>query len=233
MEFFEAIEARRSVRKFKPEAVDEDKIRKAIQAALLAPNSSNMQPWEFYWVRSPEKKAALAAACFSQPAATTAAELIVAVARVDTWKRNLALMLATFEKSSGKVPASALSYYRKLVPMMYWKDPFGIAGLLSWLVFTIVGFFKPVPRSPYSRSALFAMVSKTTALACENLMLALTAQGLGSCPMEGFDERRVKKILGLGRGSQVVMIVSTGVADSAGVFGPRIRFDSALFVHEV
>ena len=36
---------------------------------------------------------------------------------------------------------------------------------------------------------LFETVSKSTALACQNFMLALVAEGFDSCPMEGFDER--------------------------------------------
>jgi len=55
---------------------------------LMAANSSNLQPWEFYWVQNPEKKAALVKACLDQPAAKTAQELIVAVARFDTWKQT-------------------------------------------------------------------------------------------------------------------------------------------------
>ncbi len=51
MEFFEVVRQRRSVRKFTGQKVEEIKIRKSLDAALIAPNSSNMQPWEFYWVR--------------------------------------------------------------------------------------------------------------------------------------------------------------------------------------
>lgn len=39
--------------------------------------------------------------------------------------------------------------------------------------------------------------TKSTALAAQNLMLALRAHGYDSCPMEGFDEHRVKKLLNL------------------------------------
>ena len=55
MEFFEVIKKRRSVRKFTEQPVDSELIRKALDAALIAPNSSNMQSWEFYWVKDPQK----------------------------------------------------------------------------------------------------------------------------------------------------------------------------------
>jgi nitroreductase len=51
--------------------------------ALLAPNSSNLQPWTFYVVQNPTKKKQLVKACLNQLAAKTASELIVCVARTD------------------------------------------------------------------------------------------------------------------------------------------------------
>ena len=72
MEFFELVNKRRSVRKFTNEKVPSEVIRKCLRTAVLAPNSSNLQPWEFYWIRSLEKKEAIVSACFSQNAAKTA-----------------------------------------------------------------------------------------------------------------------------------------------------------------
>ena len=92
MDFFEIIDKRRSVRKFSNKTIPEEVIIKALNAALLAANSSNLQPWEFYWVKDDNKKEDLIKACFSQNAAKTAQELIVAVSRIDTWKRNRSLI---------------------------------------------------------------------------------------------------------------------------------------------
>ena len=100
MDFFETVKQRRSVRKYFPTKVPESVVEKALDAALLAPNSSNMQPWEFYWVRSESKKARLVEACFNQFAAKTAAELIVVVARSDHWRRNQELMLKELDKQN-------------------------------------------------------------------------------------------------------------------------------------
>jgi nitroreductase len=63
-------------------------------------------------------------------------------------------------------------------------------------------------------------------------MLAITAQGYSTCPMEGFDERRVKKILRLGGSSTIVMVISVGKEDPAGIYGARIRLDPSLFLFE-
>ena len=66
---------------------------KCLNAAILAPNSSNLQTWEFYWVRNLEKKKKVIEACFSQNAAKTAKEIVIAIARIDTWQRNRDLII--------------------------------------------------------------------------------------------------------------------------------------------
>ncbi len=233
MEFFEVLKTRRSVRKYTADPVPPDVIPRCIDAALIAPNSSNMQPWEFYWVRSPQKKAELSTYCFSQPAASTAPELVVAVARRDTWRRNQALMLAALSKNS-KVPASAITYYKKIVPFAYVQGWFSSIGLCKSIFLNVAGLFRPVPRNPCSLGELDQVLVKTTALACENFMLAAVAQGYGCCPMEGFDEVRVKKLLGLPKyNSRVVMVMSVGKTDPKGIFGPQMRFERDLFAFEV
>jgi len=45
--FFSLIQNRRSVRKFKPQPVEETKIEKLVEAALRAPSSRSINPWEF------------------------------------------------------------------------------------------------------------------------------------------------------------------------------------------
>jgi nitroreductase len=232
MEFFEAVETRRSVRKYLPEPVPKEVIERALSAALLAPNSSNLQPWEIYRVSTPEKKAALIKAAFDQSAAATAAELLVFVARTDTWKRNRALVLEELARR-GNTPRQQLDYYKKFVPLFYSHGFLNITGLLKQAAFSIVGLLRPVPRGPFSKSRVKAMLSKTVALACQNFMLAIAAQGYSSCPMEGFDENRVKRILGLGSQSSVVMMISVGKQNAEGIYGGRLRLDPKLFLFEV
>ena len=93
MNFFDVINKRRSVRKFSNIDVPESVMRKCLESCILAPNSSNLQPWEFYWIRDKEKKEKVIQACFSQNAAKTAKELVIAVSRIDTWKRNRDLII--------------------------------------------------------------------------------------------------------------------------------------------
>lgn len=60
MELFEAIKTRRSIRKYKPDPVEEEKLQAVLEAARLAPSWANTQCWEFIVVRNPEVKRRLA-----------------------------------------------------------------------------------------------------------------------------------------------------------------------------
>lgn len=232
MEFFDAINTRRSVRRFTSSTVPDEVIRKALDAALKAPNSSNLQPWEFYWFKSENKKAELVKACLFQGTARSANHLVVAVSRIDTWTRNrddIVQQMNSHEPLSDDLK----NYYFKIIPSLYTHDFLGISALFRYLLFTLTGFFKPIVRRPVTRGDLFEIVTKTTALACQNFMLSIAAQGFGSCTMEGFDEKRIKKILKLGTKAHVVMVIGVGEPAPGGIFGPQFRVDPKLVIHEL
>ena len=232
-EFVKVVESRRSVRVFDESPIPEEIVNKCLDMALLAPNSSNLQSWEFYWVRSQEKKSQLVKACFSQPAARTAQEIIVAVARTGTWRRHAKAMMDELGSGEVKPPPSLMTYYTKIVPFVYTVGPLGVFGFFKKILFFIMGMFKAVPREPTSKSELKMWAIKSTALACENLMLAFRAFGYDTCPMEGLDSWRVRKILDLPRDAVVVMAISAGKRDVKGVYGPRFRFSRDQFVKEI
>lgn len=56
---FETIQRRRSVRRYANRPVEEEEILKLLEAARLAPSSSNTQPWHFVVVRNPQTIAGL------------------------------------------------------------------------------------------------------------------------------------------------------------------------------
>lgn len=232
-EFEKVIEARRSIRLYTTDPVPADIVEKCLDIALKAPNSSNLQQWQFYWIQNKEKKKAIAEACFNQPAARTAAELIVAVARTDTWKKHAEQMLETFKDQPIEVPKSAVEYYKKLCPIVYNQGPLGLFGLLKKIGFFITGLARPIVREPTNQADMRVWAHKSTALACENLMLAFSAYGYDTCPMEGYDSKRVKSILGLPKKAEICMIVSAGKRDVKGVYGPRVRFPREQFIFKV
>ena len=130
-EVIKTIKSRRSVRSFTDVSIPEDVMMSCLELALLAPTSSNLQCWEFYWVKDSSKKEKLKKYCLGQPAASTAKELIVCVARTDTWKKNNQQILSDFENSDREVPRAVLSYYRKIVPLAYNQGFLGLFGLFK------------------------------------------------------------------------------------------------------
>ena len=122
------IQTRRSVRLFDPDVpVPPEVMRRSLQRAVLSPNSSNLQLWEFYWVRDPKKRAAMTPICMGQNAADTAQELVVVVCRKDLWRQRLSAVLeqqiALFKEKFGEPLSSkqkrVLWYWERLVPLMY------------------------------------------------------------------------------------------------------------------
>ena len=229
--FRKVIESRRSVRKFTDKPIPEDVLDACLDLALLAPNSSNLQPWTFYVVQSSTKKKQLVKACLGQLAAKTASELIVCVARTDRIdemaKRNIN------EFPFPKVPTMVQKYY-KFIPYNYKTGYFNAIGNLKKVAFRVARTLdKQLPVTAFNSADAKLWASKTTALACENLVLALRAYGFDSCMMEGFDEPLVAKILKLNDQQYPVMVIGAGERAEDGVFFPQYRFDRNLFIEKV
>lgn len=231
-EFKKVVESRRSVRHYTQESIPDEVVQECLRLGLLAPNSSNLQPWEFYWVRSEDKLKKLKAFCLNQPAARTAPTLIACVARPDLWKRGQRINQEYFANRHD-TPKSVHAYYNKLVPFVYGNGPLHILAPFKTLAVVMLGLFKVIPRGPFGRSGNLLWATKTTALACENLMLAFRAAGYDSCPMEGFDEVRVKDLLDLPSEAAVTMIISAGKRSPQGVYSERIRGAQDMFIKKV
>lgn len=226
----EAIAYRRSVRIFKDDVdIVTDKVKKCIENAALAPTSSNLQLWEFYQVIDKTKLAELSTACLDQPAAKTAKQLVVVITRKDLWRKRAKANVTFLKNAFGNKPSSeyskrekfALSYYKNLMPTIY-VDFLGILGWIKYLFFQIIGLFKPTYRQ-VRNSDMRIVAHKSAALAAENFMVSMAAIGYDTCPMEGSDTLRVKKILNIPRGAEVNMVIACGVREENGVYGPRFR----------
>lgn len=229
-DFFDSVvRSRRSVRQFLSDSIPEEVMQKCLNHAWLSPNSSNLQPWEFHWVRANNLKKIIAQDCLDQKAASTASDLIVCVAAPGSWKIAQKENLEFYQKMKNP-PKTVLDYYQKFVPLVYGQGIFGLLGLLKKLIIFFVGLFRPVPRGPSSNADMKLWATKTTALACQTLMLSLRASGYDSCPMEGFDEVRVKKHLGLPCSKSVVMILGCGKRAPEGIYGEQFRSPDSRIV---
>ncbi|MCD2260136.1 nitroreductase family protein [Psychroserpens luteolus] len=235
----EAIQYRRSTRIYKEDPIDTEKVKQCLYNASLAPTSSNLQLWEFYHVTNESTLEKLTVACLGQNAAKTAKQLVVVVTRKDLWRKrakaNIEFINKIYDKPDLeeqwlKRKKMAISYYNKLIPTIY-TDLFGILGFIKYLVFQVVGLFRPIYRQ-IRLSDMRIVAHKSAALAAENFMLSMSAIGYDTCPMEGSDTLRVKQILSLPRGAEINMVIGCGIRHKdKGIYGPRFRvpFDEVYF----
>lgn len=232
---------RRSVRAYLPDRIPDSVLDDCFDLAILAPTSHNLECWQMIEVRDTARLAALRHLCLDQPAATTAPHLIVAVARPDRWRLGRAKMLEHIQQAQADraLPVALREFlplferkYRLQIPLLFEDGPFHILAPIKRLLMWGVACFKPTMRGPFGRHEQTLWAVKTAALACENFMLALTAHGFDSCPMEGFDEPRVKRLLGLPQAAEVVMVIAAGRGAVGGVI-PQIRFAREHYIQRV
>lgn len=232
--FKQALKARRAVREYDGKPIPEDVMRDCLCDAILAPSSSNLQTYELYWIRNPEKKSAVAEACLGQLAATTAGELVVVVARGDLWKSNLAKLMDIMTHAGKKpLPEPLENYYNRIVPLIMRDDKLGFNNLIRRFIYWYKGRQEPIVRTPVNRGdhRIYAHIQST--LAAQTLMLSLTAHGYDSCPIGGMDKLRIHKSLELPGQAEVSMVIAAGRGKAEGLYGPRVRFPEGDLIKEV
>jgi nitroreductase len=79
MDVFEAIRARKSIRKFRLKSIPDEKLEMILEAGRLAPSAGNRQPWRFVVVKDPERKRILAKAADNQMFIGDASVIIAAL----------------------------------------------------------------------------------------------------------------------------------------------------------
>lgn len=151
MDLFEAIENRRSIRRYQEDQpVDEAIVERLLRAAVAAPTAGNAQPWHFLVVRSATSRRDLSAAALGQDLLVQAPVVIVVCADLDRANRA-----------------------------------YGSRG-----------------------ESLYCL--QDTAAAVQNLLLAATAEGLGTCWVGAFDEKQASRSLALDAHLRPVALVPVG-----------------------
>jgi len=224
-EILEALFHRRAVKAFDPVEIPQAVREQILDAARHAPSSFNMQPYRLFWVESPGRKASVAKLCMRQRPAETASALLVAVADIGSLAAT-AQAQSEWMRRNGFSDAKVRDYERtaKIGRILFMPGPFGIFGAFKWTIFRLVNLWKTIGMPPLFRQAVFKWATKSTSLACENLMIATEALGLNTCPMEGFDGRRLCKFLGLStRYHEIVMVIAIGKKSPSYAVPPQWR----------
>jgi nitroreductase len=221
----DAIFCRRAVKSFDPVEIPLTLRNRILDAARFAPSSFNTQPYRLYWIESPAQRTIAAHLCLAQTPAATASALVVAVADIGSLRSTSQLYL-DWMRSTGASAEKLRDYERKakLGRVIFMLGPFGLFGAFKWCLFRILHFWKTIGTPPVFRHDLFKWATKSTSLACENLMIAVEALGLNTCPMEGFDAHRLSRFLGLSPSfHEIVMVIAIGKKSAAHVDQPQWR----------
>jgi nitroreductase len=99
MSLLDGIDSLRSVRKFKPDPIPEDKLRIILRSASKAASGSNTQPWEFIVVRDPNLKARL-----KEPMLRTWLERLAGASRMSTRMRDVYDEATEMLRNTEKIP---------------------------------------------------------------------------------------------------------------------------------
>lgn len=110
----DAIQQRYACRSFvADQPLSPDELAVLLEAGRLAPSAFGLEPWRFVTVTEPVAKAAIAHACFDQPATTSAAAFIAIVALVDSLEPDSDYVYAQFTaEARGQDVAPIYDAYR-------------------------------------------------------------------------------------------------------------------------
>jgi nitroreductase len=198
MEFVEVIKARRSIRKFKQAPVPDEDIKMLLEAARLAPSGLNVQPWRFAIVKNKSMREKLSGATL----ATYAMEApVIIICCAD---------LAAFSSIQNRV-----SELQK-------------AGAFAGTCFQGYSANDFLAGGTLNESSIKANLALQVAIAIEHLALQAVDRGLGTCWIASFDEKAVKKIVGINDRYSIVALLSVGFPLYQPPPRPRLPIDELL-----
>jgi nitroreductase len=198
---------RRAVRNFRPDPIPEPLLNRLLDIARWAPSGYNLQPTHFVVVTDPKTRARLRPACMNQRQITDAPAVIVLAGDGNVVQNNFDQALAD-DRTAGAVSAEYEALLRSVVPLAFSQGPLRLGWLWKSTLIPVARIFRPVPSLPAVDKRFWA--TKQVMLVAMNLMLAASAAGLATLPMEGFDESRLRRVLGIPRSQVVPVVIAMG-----------------------
>jgi nitroreductase len=216
------IRNRRATRHFHDTPIDETTLLTLLDAARWAPSGYNLQPVHPIVVTDPEQKRRLSWACVNQPQVGEAPATVVFAADKQVATNNFEAVIAS-DREAGAIDARYEGFLRKYVPLAFRTGPVGLNWLWKATLPPVLRWFTAVPSLPAVQRRYW--LAKQTSLAAMNFMLAAEAAGLATCPIEGFDERRVRKVLAMPRSALPIIVVPVGHPATSPVAKTRLPSD--------
>jgi nitroreductase len=177
----EAIERRRSIRKYRPEPVKEEVLTELLEAARLAPSGCNAQPWRFKVVRDDETKGKLAHAACDQPFIADAPLVLVCCADIRGYLEGTVSGIEDLGRTGA------------------------IEGRVAEIILQKAEMMKALPLGQIAPRIAF-----NVAIAVEHIVLRALDFGLGSCWIRLIDEQAIKDIFGWDEYIHVVALLPLG-----------------------
>lgn len=195
----EAIEQRRSIRKFKPDAIPDEAMTALLDAARLAPSGSNAQPWRFKIVRNGEIKSKLAQAAFGQSFIADAPIVLICCADIKGYLDG---------SVSGIQDLGRIDAVEDRVVKINLKR---------------IDEMKIMTMEELGQRIAFSV-----AIAVEHIVLRALDFGLGSCWVRLFDEKMVKNIFDWNDNTTVVALLPIGYPDESPEPRKRLKVGDIL-----
>lgn len=167
MEVMEAISGRRSIRRYQDKSVPRELIDEVLEAGRLAPSASNLQTWKFKVITDPETRKALREAAFNQRFVEQAPVVIVACTDFEAFGDR---SKRTWELLRSGAVRPSLSMVLRSVR-------------------------SGKEDEAEERSVINAVVN--VSIAVQNMVLAATSLGLGTCWVRAFQPVKVAEIVSL------------------------------------
>ncbi len=199
MDVSEAIEKRRSIRKFKQDPIPEEKIRLLLESARLAPSGTNTQPWRFIVVKDDDTKRKLQEAAHNQRHIGRAPVIIVCCADLKAFKEFP-------ERVDELIESGALPERTREVFIPYLKK-----GM-----------------DTVTKDALMVAAAANVAIAVEHIVLQAVEIGLGTCWVRRYEDNKVKEILDIPEHVEVMALLPIGVPDEDPSQRPRLELDQLV-----
>ncbi|WP_371503068.1 nitroreductase family protein [Kitasatospora sp. NBC_00374] len=181
----DAIRTRRTVRHYRPDPIPEAALSSLLELAVEAPTSWNLQDRSIVVVASDEAREGLAWATGGQPQPQEAPVVLVFVAEPQSWRDDHSDIYDRARRDGA------------------WNDDF-----IAMFSAASTAFQEDLDK----RGLLREYAVKDAMIAASFVMLAATEMGLATSPMNGWDEDKVKKVIGIeDRGDLVIaLLVSVG-----------------------
>jgi nitroreductase len=195
----EAIEKRRSIRKFKPDPIADAHIRELIDSARLAPSGCNAQPWRFKIVKDADTKAKLAEAAHGQTFIGHAPAVIVCCADIEGYLDGTVSGI----QDLGKI------------------------GALEDRIVTLLQKNAKTLKT-IKRDELGPKIVVNVAIAIEHIILRALDFGLGTCWIRLIDEQKVKDLFGWDDNIYVVALIPIGYPAEQPPARKRLGLDEIL-----